>query len=382
MWPGQQPPGGEQNPQDKNPYQQPGYPNTPPPGMPPAGGPPVTPPPGGHQQPAPAPGYGYPAPGPVPTSPGANPYQEQTGASGYQHQYGTPAPPGPPVPGGPGGPDGPRNERKKTVITAVVAGVVVIAALVGTGVFVLKDDKDGKGGTPQAGGDKNSQAPATKQPTAPPASDPAAPAPGGSASNPRAGIDTKPTVPGWKVVVNPKHGSMFDVPPDWVAASSDRLIGFEDDAGKTIAIMSAPATLKAKWCSETDKDGEVDDTSLSQTGTTGTITGSKTTADVAEGQAGNWAYGGYGLNDKDKVKVGKAKPWTTTSGLTGSLSTATVVGVKKTSRCVTDGKAYAFGFKNAQGDFKTWVLHSAKGVKDEVPEALVTKILNTVRLTG
>ncbi|MFI0980311.1 hypothetical protein ACH4SP_25310 [Streptomyces sp. NPDC021093] len=378
MWPGQQPPGGEQNPQDKNPYQQPGYPTTPPPGQPPAGGPPMTPPPGqppvpppgGYQQPAPAPGYGYPAPGSVPTPPpGVNP---------YQNQYGTPVPPGPP---GPGGPSGPQNDRKKTIVTAVVAGVVVVAALAATGVFIFKEDKGGE--TPPKADATASQSPvATKQPSAPPASDPAAPAPGGSASNPRAGIDAKPTVPGWKVVINQKHGSMFDVPPEWVVGSPTLMIGFED-AGKTIAIMSAPATLKDKWCSEdADKNGTVDNTSLSQTGTTGSITGSKNTADVAEGQVGNWAYGGYGLKDKDKVKVAKAKPFTTTSGLTGSLATATVVGVKKTSRCVTDGKAYAFSFKNATGDFKTWILHSAKGVKEEVPEATVTQILKTVRLAG
>ncbi|MGW7414722.1 hypothetical protein [Streptomyces sp. NPDC054863] len=373
MWPGQQPPGGEQNPQDKNPYQQPGYPTTPPPGQPPAGGPPMTPPPGqppvpppgGYQQPAPAPGYGYPAPGSVPP-PGVNPYQSQ---------YGAPVPPGPP---GPGGPNGPQENRKKTVITAVVAGVVVVAALAVTGVFVLKEDKGGE--TPQAGAGTTQPPAATKQPSAPPASDPAAPAPGGSASNPRAGIDAKPTVPGWKVVINTKHGSMFDVPPEWAVSSSGTLIGFEN-AGKTIAIMSAPATLKDKWCTE-QVDGKTDSTSLSQTGTTGSITGAKSTAEVAEGQVGNWAYGGYGLKDKDKVKVEKAKPYTTTSGLAGSLSTATVVGVKKTSRCVTDGKAYAFSFKNGTGDFKTWILHSAKGVKEEVPEALVTKILNSVRLAG
>lgn len=52
MWPGQQPPGGEQNPQDQNPYQQPGY-----------------------QQPNPyqQPGYqetGYPQPNPYGQQPG------------------------------------------------------------------------------------------------------------------------------------------------------------------------------------------------------------------------------------------------------------------------------------------------------------------------
>ncbi|WP_433548700.1 hypothetical protein ACQPZG_29370 [Streptomyces sp. CA-294286] len=378
MWPGQQPPGGEQNPQDQNPYQQPGYQTPPPPGQPPAGGPQPTPPPGqppampgSYQQPAPAPGYGYPAPGSVPTPPsGSNPYADH---------YTVPMQPGPV---GPGGPKGPPDDKKKNMITAVVAGVVVVAALAATGIFVLGDKDDTQD---RADGRSPSQSPtaaASQQPGAG-ASDPAAPAPGGSVANPRAGGDVKPTVPGWKVVVNPKHGSVFEVPPEWKVGSSGTMMGFEDKAGKTLAIMSSVAELKDKWCTDDgDKDGKQEDTTLSQSGTTGTITGAKNTAEVAQGQAGNWVFGGYAQEARDKVKVGKGEPYTTASGLEGSLSLATAIGVKKTSKCVTDGKAYAFSFKNAKGDFRTWILHSAKGVPDEVPDATVKKILSTVRLAA
>ncbi|MFD3517944.1 hypothetical protein [Streptomyces sp. NPDC058657] len=371
MWPGQQPPGGEQNPQHSNPYPQPGYPSTPPPGQPPAGGqqtPPPGPPPGGYQQPATAPGYGYPAPGAVP--PGANP---------YQGQYTTPAPPGPI---GPGGPNGPQNERKKNIITAAVAGVVVVAALVGTGVFVLGDDK-GPDKQPVADG-KASQTPAApKQPSAP-VSDPSA-APGGSGDNPRAGLDVKPTVPGWKAVLNPKHGTVFDVPPEWVVGTTDTIVGFEDEknpTGKPVVAMSAPASLKEKWCEDDDdNDGTKDFTGLSRAGTKG-ANGAKNTGEVAEIQAGNWVYAGYDQKRTGKINVVKPKPFTTKSGLTGHISTATATGVKKPSKCATDGKATSFGFKNAKGDYAAWVLYSAKGVKDEVPDATIMQILSTLRLPG
>jgi hypothetical protein len=287
-----------------------------------------------------------------------------------------------PGPVGPGGPGGPPNDKKKNLITGIVAGVVVVAALAATGIFVLKDDKDDTAS--RADGKNAVQTPgasASSQPSAPPASAPAAP--GGSTDNPRAGIDPEPTVPGWKVVVNTKHGSVFDVPQEWKVGTTGTLKGFEDKSGKTLAIMSAVADLKEKWCTEdADKDGDQDSTTLAQTGTTGTITGARTTAEVAQGQAGNWVYGGYAQDEKNKVKVGKGQPYTTASGLEGSLSLATASGLKKTSKCVTDGKAYAFSFKNAKGDFRTWVLHSAKGVQDEVPDATVRKILSTVRLLG
>ncbi len=98
MWPGQQPPGGEQNPQANNPYQQPGY-----------------------QQP--------------------NPYQQpgyqQPGAYGQQPpQWGTPAPAGAPQPpqGGGGG--------NRTKLVAIIAATAVVVAAGVTGFLVLGGDKD------------------------------------------------------------------------------------------------------------------------------------------------------------------------------------------------------------------------------------------------
>ncbi|MFD7477940.1 hypothetical protein ACFV8Z_38980 [Streptomyces sp. NPDC059837] len=83
------------------------------------------------------------------------------------------------------------------------AAAVVVAAGV-TGFLVLGGNKDDK-----AGGDtNNTSGPSTSASTDP--SDSASI----SDDNPRGTETEKPTVAGWKVVVNPKWGIPFDVPAD------------------------------------------------------------------------------------------------------------------------------------------------------------------------
>ncbi|GHH85009.1 hypothetical protein GCM10018793_51310 [Streptomyces sulfonofaciens] len=341
MWPGDQPPGGEQNPQNQsqNPYQQPGY-----------------------QQPNPytQPGYQQ-----------QNPYGRQPGQPPGQPQWSAPTVPM-------GAPRPPRDERRKTMITALVAaGAVVIAAGV-TGFLVL------------GGHDDDTAAPAaSKSPTA---SSPASPSPGDTAAggddNPRGTEGAKPTIPGWKVVVNPKWGTAFDVPPDWQVSSPTLITGFEDDKkgdGSPLITMSAPAFLKEKWCtSDDDHDGQPDDTALAAAGTKGQ-NGAKNTDDPARNDPAWWVFGGYtDQKDSDKklLKVGEPKPYTTKSGVKGSVATTYSKGVPKKDKCDSDGKATTFAFKNAAGDFVSWTFYGAKGVKEEVPEATIQKILSTVRLNG
>ncbi|GAA3368769.1 hypothetical protein GCM10020367_08470 [Streptomyces sannanensis] len=330
MWPGQQPPGGEQNPQDQNPnpYQQPGY-----------------------QQPNPyqQPGYqqqtGYQQPG----YPQPDPYQQPTAP-----QYAVPEAPQPQD-----------NNRRKTAVVAVVAATAVVAAAVVTGVVVLKDDDKG----PSNQADPKPSATAT---TAPSPTD-----------NPRGDAKgIQPVVAGWKVVVNPKWGTAFDVPQDWEVSKADTFSGFEDKDGKVIIGHSAPAYYKSKWCTDDeDKDGYSTDTALAGTGTKG-ADGAKSTEEVAENQVAWWVYGAFTQPDKKPVKTSKAKPYTTKSGITGSVATAWSVGADKTGKCDSDGKAITFGFKNAKNDFVAWSLYSATGVDGEVPEATIQKILSTVRLAG
>lgn len=342
MWPGQQPPGGEQNPQDQNPYQQPGYQQPNPYQQP------------GYQQPGyQQPGYQQPP----------NPYQQPTAP-----QYAVPGQP-------PGGPQPPQDGKKKTTVVAIVAATAVVAAAAVTGVIVLKD---GDKGTDDEGAKvSSSKTPATDKPSQGPAS---------PTENPRGGDEGKPTIAGWKVVSNPKHGTQFDVPPAWEVAGSSISTFFEDEKkgdGTPVVVMSAPAHYKSKWCTfDTDKDGKPETWGQSSVGTKGGK-GATDSATAAYNEAGNWVWAGYAQTEpKGTVKITKAKPYTTKSGLSGSVATATALGVKKENKCETDGKSIAFSFKDSKGDFKSWVLYANTGVKDEVPDATIAQILSTVRLAG
>ncbi|MFE5244195.1 MULTISPECIES: hypothetical protein [unclassified Streptomyces] len=334
MWPGQQPPGGEQNPQDQNqnPYQQPGY-----------------------QQPNPYQQQGQPG-----QQPGwqHNPYQQPT-----VPQYAVQG-------GGPGGPQ--PDDKKKTTIVAVVAATAVVVAAVVTGVVVM--NKDDEGGSTVADDKKSSASPTAKPSDT--ASSPVA--------NPRGGEDAAPSIPGWKVVTNPKWGTQFDVPGDWEVAGTGVFSGFEDvkdPTGPPAVGFSAPAYYKSKWCiDDADKDGSKEDTGLAGVGTKGGQ-GAKNTDEAATNEAANWVWAAYAQEDpKDKVKIGKPKPYTTKSGLSGSVVTATATGLANKDKCDTDGKSIAFTFKNAKDEYSSWILYANAGVDDELPDATIQKILSTVRL--
>lgn len=339
MWPGQQPPGGEQNPQDQNqnPYQQPGY-----------------------QQPNPYQQPGYQQQGQPGQQPGwqHNPYQQPT-----VPQYAVQG-------GGPGGPQ--PDDKKKTTIVAVVAATAVVVAAVVTGVVVM--NKDDEGGSTVADDKKSSASPTAKPSDT--ASSPVA--------NPRGGEDAAPSIPGWKVVTNPKWGTQFDVPGDWEVAGTGVFSGFEDvknPTGPPAVGFSAPAYYKSKWCiDDADKDGSKEDTGLAGVGTKGGQ-GAKNTDEAATNEAANWVWAAYAQEDpKDKVKIGKPKPYTTKSGLSGSVVTATATGLANKDKCDTDGKSIAFTFKNAKDEYSSWILYANAGVDDELPDATIQKILSTVRL--
>ncbi|GHA19555.1 hypothetical protein [Streptomyces purpurascens] len=331
MWPGQQPPGGEQNPQANNPYQQPGY-----------------------QQPNPYQQPGY--------------QQQQPGAYGQQPQWGAPAPAGAPQPpqGGGGG--------NRTKLVAIIAATAVVVAAGVTGFLVLGGDKDD---TADGKTDKKPTRAASKESSTEPSAS-------ASEGNPRGGEEEKATIPGWKVVVNTRFGTEFDVPADWEIETPGTSVGFEwekKDGEMDRTSVTAPAYLKSKWCtSDDDKDGREDETALATVGTRGED-GAKTTDEAAETRVPWWIFGGYTQPDKKSVKFTKPKPYTTKSGIKGSVATAHSENTPQNGKCDSDGKAITFAFKNGAGDFVTWNLYGAKGVKDELSEATVQKILGTVRLT-
>ncbi|QDY75726.1 hypothetical protein [Streptomyces qinzhouensis] len=354
MWPaGQQRQPGDGNPpyqgppgpgpQAPNPYQQSG-PRQPNP----------------YQQPPGQGVYGQPSPYQQPTV--SQPAVSQSPASHYTA-------PGPPPPG----------DRRKTTVVAVVAALAVVATAVVTGVVVLGGEGDtGDSADRQRGGATVSAGGAEPGTPSPPPAGPTS-----TEENPRAGKDAEPTVPGWKVVINPQHGTMFDVPPEWTLMGAGMQTGYEDEKkgnGAPAVVMSAPAQLRPTWCLyDYDKDGTKEDWGLATAGTKG-ARGARSTADAAYNEAYNWAWAAYAQGDAEgTVRVARAKPFTTASGLTGSVATATASGTKKRHACETDGKSTAFSFKDSTGEIKTFVLHGVAGVTGELPEATVRKILGTIR---
>ncbi|MER6915854.1 hypothetical protein ABT354_29620 [Streptomyces sp. NPDC000594] len=340
MWPAQQQPGGGHPPQP-DPYQPPGYP-----------------PPGQGQPPHPYAGQG---------APGTPPYPGQPG-----------------YPYGGGGPDhrDDQDDRRRTRRVAIGAVAAVVATAVITGVIVLggEDPAPAAAGTGERARTSERDTDRAKGPEKP------ADAPAPAAENPRGAGESEPTVKGWKVVTNPKHGTRFDVPAAWTVAPSGISTFLEDRAkggGAPLVTMSAPAHLRPDSCTAEGKDGGPSVSSSRATVGTKGGKGAKDTASAATAEAGFWAWGAYAQTEpKGTVRTTPARPFTTASGIRGSLATATAVGVRKNTPCATDGKAAAFTFKDPDGEFRTWVLYADKGVADEIPDATVEKILTTLRLAG
>lgn len=245
---------------------------------------------------------------------------------------------------------------------AVVAALAVVVAAGVTGFVLLGGDEDDSAKPDPTG---------STSPASPTGSD-------------RRGTDggVKPTVPGWKTVVNPKQGLAFDVPPEWAPKSTDWVswVSENDDPKDTpLVAVAAPAFLKERWCaSDEDKDGVDEHAALGVVGTKGNKS-ARGTAEIARKDSATWIYGAYTQPDKDKVETGTVESFTTKSGLKGSLATSMSSGVEKEGKCTTEGKATVFGFKNSDGEFASWSFHGPRDVKDEVPDATIRKILATVR---
>ncbi|MER6026185.1 hypothetical protein [Streptomyces sp. NPDC001851] len=298
-----------------------------------------------YQQPGPPNPYQQPAP---PYQP--NPYQQPNPwQTPTQPAAGAPVPP----PAGGGG-------NRTRLVAAIAAAAVVLAAGV-TGFLVL--------------GGHGHHDPGPKPVNAV--------SPSRSSTNPRGTDASTATIKGWKVVTNPTQDIAFDIPPQWEIQSSGWVSyvsknGDPDD--KPLIAIRNVAMLQKKWCSSDDnRDGTLENTPLAQVGTRGN-NGYRDTQDIAGSDPETWVYGGYAQPDKKKVKTGTVEPFTTHSGLKGTLGTAWSVGVKSSSKCTTDGKAWVFGFKNAAGDLVSWSFFGARNVPAEVPDTTIRKIAATVRL--
>ncbi|MFH8785442.1 hypothetical protein [Streptomyces roseoverticillatus] len=288
--------------------------------------------------------------------------QQPPGRGGYP-QGGQPNPYQQPGPYGPP-PQPPRGGGNKTKLIAIAAATAVVIAAGVTGFLVLGGDKDAEAKDPKP-------AEHSTQPTA-----------SASADNPRADHDPKPVVPGWKVVTNPAKGVAFDVPPEWDRKQPDWVtyVAEKDDPeDKPLVAMMAPAMLNPTWCSSGSGDKK-ENTALAAAGSRGEHAGQEPEG-AARANAEAWIYGFYTQPDKKKIKSGPAEPYTTKSGLSGTLVSASSSGAPKKNKCDSDGKATAFVFKNPKGnEYTSWTIFGAKGVKDELPDDTLRKILSTVRL--
>ncbi|KUM92628.1 hypothetical protein AQI88_31180 [Streptomyces cellostaticus] len=290
----------------------------------------------------------YQQPGPGPFQP--NPYQQP------QHwQMPTQPTAGPPVPPPTGG------GRNRTALVAVITAAAAVLAAGVTGFLVLRGHKhDGPDPKPTDTASSSQ-----------------------SSANPR-GPDTRTaTIKGWKVVTNPTQGIALDVPPQWEIQSPSWVTYVSKDGDpddKPLIAIRNVAMLQKKWCSsDEDRDGALEDVPLAQVGTRGN-SGYRSTQEIAGSDPKTWVYGAYTQPDKTKVKTGTVETFTTNSGLKGSLGTAWSVGVKKSKKCATDGKAWTFAFKNSAGGLVSWSFFGAKNVSDEVPDATLRRIAATVRL--
>lgn len=381
MWPGEQQPGGQQNPQ-WNPQGPPPPPpgggqpdNQQPSGQPGFGPPPPTNQPPG-QPPQPQPGYGQPQYGqqPPPQPPYGHPQYGQPGY-GYPQQpqqgYGPYAQPqqrwG--APGQPVKPPGERNRR--TTIIASATAVVVLAAGVTT-VVLLR----GGHGKPQAGPSVSASIPGS------PSTGPSdSPSPTGSDTGPATGGDgprgsgnnVQPVVAGWQAVARGDRHVAYDVPPDWAVQNPSEFIGFEDDKGNPAVTVGGASEYKENWCGQ--------DTSLASSGTKGD-TDAKSLQSSAENAAASVAY--FGFNDlkhnaKGKLTYTKAKPFSNTHGIKGYISTAQETGVPRTSKCSTDGTAYVIAWSGTNNVLTEWVLWTSTGVSGALPAKTIETIEASIR---
>jgi len=374
MWPGDQHggrpdphgtppqrPQGPYGPPNPNPYPNPyAQPGTPPPAGPPPG------PPGPAFQPTQP--YGT-----------HNPYA-QPSYPPSQAGHPTPQTWGPPQPGRPDGSRPPGDHRNRTITIAIVTSVAVIAAAVVTAVYLTR------------GGDKkndaNSPSPAVTIPTATPttptpsptATDPAVT--GGSGDSPRGAPtpDLKPVIPGWKVVKRAERNAVFDVPPDWSVGDEGLTIGFEDKNGNPAVAMGAPAYYKHDWCKNADGSDD-----RATAGTKG-ANGASSVRNAAEVQATSWAYWAY--QDKGRGTFSKAldsRAFHNAHGITGWQAQATAANIPRTSRCSSDGEAYAVAWIDPTQQDPTkrlvvWVLYRDRGVPDQLSDATIDRIKSSIRL--
>jgi hypothetical protein len=302
-----------------------------------------------------------------------NPYRQ----SGYQQPnpygdgisgQGVP----PPVPP----PRDPRREARRTrVVLAVLSGALVLGIGAVIGAVVL------------SGGDidENTSPADDRSPAAPEESSGRSVPP----DDPRQAIARPPdpvVAPDWQVQTIEDWHNAFDVPPDdWELSAESYAMGVEVEVpgeepnGEWAIGMMAPARYLDGWCPE----AEYRVSSRASAGTRGGQgQGYSGTEEAAAAEARAWAVAAYDQQGQGTLEVSGAEPFDSGHGIVGHTATATVTGVPDDpdDPCGTwDGKVVTVSYLDSSNDLATWVLVADTGFPEELDDATIERIMNSLR---
>ena len=182
-----------------------------------------------------------------------------------------------------------------------------------------------------------------------------------------------PRVPGWQVVVAPKPGIAYDVPPDWKVETPDTIIGFADQQGNPLVGMNDAASYK---------DGYCPGSSGSSRGGAGV--NSSTTTDpgqAASDTAQKWADAGYTStnNVPPTITAGTPQP-VTVAGDSGMLVRDTLA-VHSTNSCDppnAEADVVALPLQGNSG-CALFILYADQGTPDSASEQELQQIVGSLR---
>lgn len=256
-------------------------------------------------------------------------------------------------------PPPPPPRLKTTPVLLAAAGTTVIALIGAVAYFATSETKN------------DNVKPMTKGPAAAQQPAPVKTDPDGVAK------PAKPltsTIPGWLPVDAYRHGLAYDVPAGWQVKKPDTFVGFGDDNGKPLVIMTGVAGLEFNKC------GVI---------RTGSFGGPKPdpnkppmTADRAKNPIPKWANEIYPSSTKQKpiVKFVKTSQ-IDVDGVKGTHVRAEVTSVGKLRRCQSrHGVIDIVAFLSTNENPIAFLMYADTKLPGEVPAQDREKILQSLRL--
>ncbi|MGP4115130.1 hypothetical protein ACTWP5_30035 [Streptomyces sp. 4N509B] len=309
------------------------------------------------------------------------PYNAPQAASTAQWQAQTGQPPTPTPPGGG------RQGRGKIAVAIVAATAVVAAAAITAAFLMTGDDEDNA----EAGGGGESVEPTGEETGDNGGGGDAEGGDSGGSDpdNPRREVLERPdpvVAPDWQVQTIENRHNAFDVPPEdqgWVPGTESYAVGFLDDRedsdtyGDYLVAMSGVSTYMDGWC----PDAEYGVSWRAVAGTKGGQ-GATGTEEAAENEARNWALAAYDQNQEGRLSVSDPEPFESEHGISGHTVTATITNVPEDpdNPCGTfDGKVVTVSYLDLNNDLATWVLAMDTGFPEEIDDATIEQMMNSLR---